>query len=265
MSMTVALCFLTIGDVTQPALWSSFLAGAQDARIYCHPKDRDAISSEFLCGRIIGNLVPTQHGTASLVDASLNLFQAAYEDPSNEHFILLSDTAIPIIRFADIASELAGNKGKSLISFMVPPPGSEHFARQSSLPPSCVFDPFFKHDQWVILSRNHVQMLLGKPKLDCFARMFAADEHYFLNVLAHVCGVLPKDVLNRRKTFVNWAERVVTEKKDASGSLLSRTIHPKTYTALSSSDVLQARGAGYWFFRKVSRDCDCSALANFVV
>lgn len=263
--MTIALCFLTIGDVTQPAIWKSFLAGASAARVYCHPKMPEQVGSEALRNGIIGNLVPTQHGTASLVDASLNLFQAAYKDGVNEHFILLSDTAIPIIRFADIATELSGNKGKSLISFTVPPPGSEHFARQRSLPQGCVFNPFFKHDQWVILSRNHVEMLLSKPKLDCFASMFAADEHYFLNVLAHACGVLPKDVLNRRKTFVNWAERVVKEENDSSGRLLKRTIHPKTYTALSSSEVLQARGAGCWFFRKVSKDCDCSGLVNFVL
>jgi hypothetical protein len=263
--MSVALCFLTVGDVTQPALWRSFLASGGDARVYCHPKNPEDIATEFLREAIITDRVPTRHGTVSLVDASLNLFRAAFEDRRNEHFILLSETAIPIVRFADIANQLAKHKGKSLISFLVPAPGSEHFRRQRSLPSGCVFNPFFKHDQWVILSRNHVEALVGKPKLDCFENMFAPDEHYFLNVLAHACGVLPKDVLNQRKTFVNWKDRVVREVEDPTGRLVQRTIHPKTYDTLSSSDVLEARGMGCWFFRKVSRDCDCTGLTNFVV
>jgi hypothetical protein len=262
--MTIALCFLTVGDMSQPAMWKAFLAKAGGAAVYCHPKHPSEVSSTFLRDGIIGDRVATEHGRASLVDATLNLFRAAFEDARNQHFILLSDTTVPIVSFAEVKNELSRLEGKSLISFRIPAAGTEHFARQKSLPPECSFNPFFEHDQWVVLSRMHVEMLLQKPKLGCFAKMFAPDEHYFMNVLAHDCGVMPGAVLNRRKTFVNWKQREVKEVKDDFGRLIRRTVHPRTYDTLTSSDVLHARGLGCWFFRKVSRSGDCSGLVNFV-
>ncbi len=262
--MTIALCFLTIADLSQPAMWDAFLAGTGDATFYCHPKNPDQIATGFLKDGIIVERVATAHGQASLVDASLNLFRAAFADVRNEHFILLSETTVPIVPFADVARGLGGLAGKSLISFRIPAQGTEHFRRQAALAEGCHFTPFFEHDQWIILSRRHVGLLLEKPKLHCFARMFAPDEHYFMNVLVHHCGMRPDEVLNRRRTFVNWKERQVKEVRDEKGRLVRRTVHPRTYDALTSSDVLEARGAGCWFFRKVSQGADCGGLVNFV-
>lgn len=262
--MTIALCFLTIGDLTQPAMWEDFLGGGSDVRVYCHPKQPDAVVTPFLKGGIIAERVPTEHGRASLVDATLNLFRAAFADPRNEHFILLSESTIPIVALGEVTRELSGRAGMSLISYRIPKPGTEHFNRQRMLAPGCAFTPFFEHDQWVILSRRHVGLLLEKPLIACFGRMFAADEHYFLNVLAHHCGVKPAEIQNSRRTFVNWQEREVKETRDATGRVVKRTVHPKTYATLAASDVLAARGAGCWFFRKVTAACDVSGLANFV-
>jgi len=262
--MTVALCFLTIADLSQPAMWDAFFARADGATVYCHAKQPDEVTTGLLKNGIIAERVATAHGKASLVEASLNLFRAAFVDVRNEHFILLSETTVPIVPFADVARGLGGLAGKSLISFRIPAQGTEHFRRQAALAEGCHFTPFFEHDQWIILSRRHVGLLLEKPKLHCFARMFAPDEHYFMNVLVHHCGMRPDEVLNRRRTFVNWKERQVKEVRDEKGRLVRRTVHPRTYDGLTSSDVLEARGAGCWFFRKVSQGADCGGLVNFV-
>lgn len=261
--MSVALCFLTVGNVSQPRLWAAFLSDAEGARVYCHPKFPDKITMPALRNGIIADRVPTEHGTASLVDATLNLFRAAYADERNAHFILLSETTIPVVPYKEVGKSLAECRGASLIRFSIPPPGSEHFRRQEKLPLGCRFDPFFTHDQWIILSRRHVGLLLQKPKLGWFSRMFAADEHYFMNVLAHSCGVKPNEILNQRKTFVNWNDRVVKEERDVSG-ILKRTLHPKTYDSLHPNDIAQALQQGCWFFRKVSSGCDCSEFESLV-
>jgi hypothetical protein len=262
--MTIALCFLTLGDLSQPVIWEAFLAEAGGVSVYCHPKHPEEVSTDFLRRGIIADRVATAHAQVSLVDATLNLFRAAYADARNQHFILLSETTVPIVTLADVERDLSGLPGKSIISYRIPASGTEHFRRQAALPADCRFDPFFEHDQWVVLSRKHVSLLFEKPKLQSFARMFAPDEHYFMNVLAHHCGVRPDEVQNRRKTFVNWKEREVREVKNAAGQLVKRTVHPRTYDSLTSSDVLQARGMGCWFFRKVSRRADCGGLLNFV-
>jgi hypothetical protein len=95
--------------------------------------------------------------------------------------------------------------------------------------------------------------------------MYAADEHYFANALLHSVGVLADDIIPRRTTFVNWKGGETKLFRDESGKLKSRRIRPKTYHSISVSDVLEARGKGHWFFRKVSERCDCSHIRNFVL
>ena len=262
--MSVALCFLTIADVSQPKLWAAFLDKAQGAKAYFHPKFPDQTSTEWIRSNTIDHIIPTSHGDLSLVEATLNLFAAAfYDDPGHEHFILLSDTTIPVAPFKQISEELSVCENQSLMDFSVAAPGSEHFSRQKFLPPSCNFIPFYYHSQWMILTRRHVELLLKKPALGDFKNLPFPDEHYFLNVLIHACGVPVTEVINVKKTFVNWRDHEVRESFDC-GRLVSRTLHPKTYSSLAGPDLSIASRNGCWFFRKVSHDCDTAHLIDAV-
>lgn len=254
--MTLALCFLTIGDLSQPALWDQFVQDAKGLKIVCHPKaDPASISTPWLRRGIIDARIPTQHGDISLVDASLNLFSSAFQDQAVEHFILLSETTIPLTPPRVLAKQLKRYKGKSLINYQPTGPMTEHGRRQQALPKNHPFKPFLVHDQWIILARKHVELLLTKPQLDMFTSMFAADEHYFANVLLHTCRVKPSEICSERKTYVNWQQREIKEQRDHEGRLLKRTIHPKIYETLSEEDLALARQQGCWFFRKVSANC----------
>lgn len=51
--MTIALCFLTIGDLSQPAMWEAFFAKSGEATVYCHPKKPDEVSTGLLKDGII--------------------------------------------------------------------------------------------------------------------------------------------------------------------------------------------------------------------
>ncbi len=262
--MSLAFCFLTIGDLTQPRIWELFFGESDQVGIFCHPKNPQDVSSRWLKRSIIENVVQTKHGDVSLVAATLNLFRSALNKAEYEHFILVSDSTIPIISLREIQSEVRSYRSKSLISYRIPTPGSEHFLRQNSLPGRMRLKPFFFHDQWVILSREHMQKLVERPRLDWFEKMFAADEHYFLNVLAHQCKVGPDEILNLKKTFVNWREREIKELKHFDGRVLKRTIHPKTYHHINPEEVKEARHEKMWFFRKISSQCDCRALEHLV-
>src|SRR5262249_52461715 len=146
------------------------------------------VKSHFLAGRIISERVSTRHAHISIVDATLALFAAAYcDDAENQYFILLSESTIPIVPFAAICSELARCESRSLIPFSVPPPGTEHHARLQTIANNAIFaKAFYLHDQWIVLHRRHVAALLDRSALAQFARVFAADEHYIMNVLVHV-------------------------------------------------------------------------------
>jgi hypothetical protein len=111
--MRIALCFLTIGNVSQPKLWETFFEGAgkEKYNIYCHAKDRHSLSDEFLKRSIIQKYIPTAHGDLSLVQAAQALFEHAFhDDAQNTFFILMSDTTIPIVPFYRIYSELSAKQ-----------------------------------------------------------------------------------------------------------------------------------------------------------
>ena len=77
--MKIAFCFLSIGDVSQPELWTRFFSSASPGKykVYCHPKEPELVTSQFLRDRIVRKRISTRHGDVSLVQASLNLFSAA--------------------------------------------------------------------------------------------------------------------------------------------------------------------------------------------
>lgn len=263
--MKIAFCFLTRSDLLQPNVWKAFFAAAEQEKytIYCHPKDAEDVTAPILSGRIINDRVATQHGHVSLVKATLNLFSQAYDDAEdNQYFILLSESTIPIVSFNEIYENAKRCQSRSVVSYRVAPPNSEHHQRLSAVSQPALFSSaFFHHEQWVILHRRHVSMLLAHPSLALFSRVFAADEHYFMNVLVHLKGASLDQFINRRATFVNWRDwEQRTYTNVATGKVMGHTIHPKTYFRLSPADIAEADNERCWFFRKVDAKCDCTLV-----
>lgn len=260
----VAFCFLTTTDLHQQDIWRRyfFSAYAEQYSIYCHPTQPEQVTDSLLKGNIIDKTVPTRHGDASLVQASLNLFLQAYNDPENEYFILLSESTIPIVSFNQFIASLKRCRSRSIFSYRVAPPESEHYGRLADIKQPELFSAsFLHHHRWVILHRRHLAMLLDRPGLSLFSNMFAPDEHYFMNALVHLKGVRLDEFVNQHATFVNWHEKEIKECwNPTTGKLVARTVHPKTYHQLSSADLAQADGC--WFFSKVSPDCDCALVSE---
>jgi hypothetical protein len=256
----LAFCFLTRGDLLQPQLWEAFFGTAPADRysLYCHPKEPGQVTGRLLADRIIVEHLPTLHGHISLVEASLALFEAAFADAENEYFILQSESTVPIVPFSRVWDGLAGAGGRSLIPYWFPEQDTESYARLRSVQNAHLFEtPFFKHSQWVVLHRRHVALLLDRAYLSWFEAMFAPDEHYFMNVLAHLKGVPPEEVEAQWTAHVNWQDREVKVYLNAeTGEFIRYTSHPKTYEALTAADL--AAAAPNWFFRKVSAETDCS-------
>jgi Core-2/I-Branching enzyme len=257
----LSFCFLTQGDLFHPKIWDAFFADVptEHFSIYCHPKNLESVISPILVNRIIRDRVPTRHGDISLVEATLALFAAALEETHNRYFILLSESTIPITSFATIRDDIARCGARSLIPYSVPAPGTEHHRRLAMVTDGSLFaKAFYHHCQWVVLHRKHVRALLRRSYLPLFARVFAPDEHYIMNVLVHIQGVSQDKILNRRTTFVNWQDKEIKHWLHQGTGRIFRTVHPKTYTVLSPSDLNGAHDA--WFFRKVAASCDCNLV-----
>ena len=263
--MRVAFCFLTRGDLLQPALWQAFFAAAprEQYSIYSHPKEPDQVTSGVLAGTVIDERVPTRYGDISLVKASLNLFTAAYQDSAeNEYFVLVSESTIPIVTFQYFHAGLQVCHPRSLIGYRVPEESEEHYWRLYTVKRRTVFErAFFYHHQWVILHRRHVELLLDHPALDLFSYMRAPDEHYFMNVLVHLQNVPGSEILNLNATFVNWQEKQEKRHFDlVSGLVQGFSQHPKTYTHISAQDLSTAWAQNCWMLRKTAPECDCKLV-----
>ena len=93
----LAFLFLTREDVNYPKIWDKFFKNNMDrCNIYMHPKDGKKVKS-FFKDYIIDNITDTSWGRISIVKAMNNLLKAAIKDGTNQKFIFVSESCLPLI------------------------------------------------------------------------------------------------------------------------------------------------------------------------
>ena len=246
--MKLAFLFLTQADHHQSELWQQFFesAGPNAYRIYAHPLFPDRMVHPLLKR----HLIPQTN--RSIVQATLLLLREAAQDPDNEFFVLLSESCVPLYSLSSLRAILLG-QNQSWISHGLDG-SAEATLRWNQQNGFVSRESFRKQHQWMLLQRELVELVLERDESSKFAQVRAADEHYFINLLAWLGVKLEDKVYNQTCTFVNWHDFEVH--KSGNGS----RFRPKTYRSLARSEVDHARGQGCLFFRKVSADCDCSVL-----
>ncbi|CDY26503.1 BnaC09g41650D [Brassica napus] len=105
MVVKVAFMFLTGGGLPLADLWDKFFEGHEGFySIYVHTnpsfQEHYPETSVFYSRRIPGQAV--YWGTSTMVDAERRLLANALLDESNQRFVLLSDSCIPLFNFTTI-------------------------------------------------------------------------------------------------------------------------------------------------------------------
>ena len=268
--MKLAFLFLTQDNHNQGELWEAFFRSQPQSSysIYCHTKRPEKISQPFIMDNILPERIETEHADISLVRATLLLMKHAFADPENEYLILLSDSCIPLYGFKQIHSNLS-RSGKSFLCYSQNTGNWETAIRWRQLLDHSFIsaDSFAKQHQWMVLRRDITAQILQADYTCLFEKMYAPDEHYFINVLLQ--SGLPLDALiaNQMITFVNWSEyetETITRHDPSRGNISIRRVRPRTYHQLTTADIVAARRLGCLFFRKVSPACDCSYLLHLV-
>jgi hypothetical protein len=234
----LAFLFLTINNHKQPKVWETFFESSEsNYSIYNHPSEPHLVTDVFLKDNIIPKLVKTEWGKISLVEATINMMEEAYNDIDNYKFILLSDSCIPIVLFKDVYLFLTNTNDSYILSY-----DGNKYRYDKLLDKSFVNKTNFKKQhQWMILNREAVDLILKtRHHTEIFKNMFAPDEHYFTNILVKYNFPFK----NRGLTYCDW--RNATE-------------HPKTFAKLDNKVVTQIRKRGFIFVRKV----DDKTLINF--
>ncbi|KAI3801589.1 hypothetical protein L1987_29698 [Smallanthus sonchifolius] len=228
----IAFMFLAVGSLPFEKLWDKFFQGHEGRfSIYIHAsKDKPVHSSSYFVNREIRS-GKVEWGTISMVEAEKRLLANALKDPDNQHFVLLSDSCIPLRDFDYVYNYLMYTNISFIDSF--PDPGPHGNGRYSEhMLPEVEKKYFRKGAQWFTMKRQHALVVMAdslyyskfrdycKPGMTDGKNCYA-DEHY-LPTFFHMHD--PNGVANWSVTHVDWSERKwhpkYYEKKDVSEQLL---------------------------------------------
>ncbi|XP_066370060.1 glycosyltransferase BC10-like isoform X3 [Miscanthus floridulus] len=196
----IAFMFLTPSSLPFEKLWEKFFMGHEDRyTIYVHAsRDRPVHSSPIFAGRDIRS-EKVIWGTISMVDAEKRLLAHALQDPENQHFVLLSESCVPLHNFDYIYSYLMETNVSFVDCFDDPGPHGAGRYSDHMLP------EIVKKD-W----RKGAQP--GNEWHNCYS-----DEHYLPTLFNMVD---PTGIANWSVTHVDWSEG---------------KWHPKVYRAVDTS------------------------------
>ena len=246
----LAFLFLTKGNHNSELAWELFFKNINIGlyKIYSHPK---TIPSQlFLKNNIISNTTNTRWGDSTLVKATLLLLESAYQDIDNQHFILVSDSCIPIVNFNTLYNYLS-TTDKSLLYWRHNKNRLDRYLKLSQhIRKHVNFKNFYSQHQWMILCRKHVKLTLHNNILNDFLHVHACDEHYFVT-LFNLLGILKTEFINKKTTYCDWSD--------------TRSMHPKTFNHIDKQLIDMAHSQQTFFIRKIGKQCNLCKYLYFIL
>ncbi|XP_064958314.1 glycosyltransferase BC10-like [Musa acuminata AAA Group] len=235
----IAFMFLARGGLPLSALWEKYFESHHELYsiyVHSHPSYQpDYPSSSVFYERQIPSQV-LAWGGLSMVDAERRLLANALLDVSNQRFVLLSETCIPLFDFSFTYRYLMRSKYSFVETFDDPGPGARG-RYDPKLQPEISIQQWRKGTQWFEMSRQVAVVIVNETA--CYARFhelgggaIVPDEHYIPTVLTITA---PHLIANRSLTWTMW-------KKDHQG-------HPATF----GKDDMNGT-----FPEQINRDRNCS-------
>jgi hypothetical protein len=241
----VAFLFLSRGELNHPQIWEEYLPSTPGRhRIVAHTKARGFLQDDSLLHQHqIAEEIETEWGGLSLVRATLALLTAALEDPACTHFILVSESCVPVRPYEELLRSLRLDP-RSRIRVQ---PWNEvrkwnilKAQRLENLPGIRKELAHFQ-DQWMCLNREDAELILARDKTESFEEVFAPDEAYFATVLAASGRPPLQAVANRPVTWTEWREG---------------QSHPEEFQHVSGRTAAQIVDSGCFFARKFPKGSD---------
>ncbi|KAL0907265.1 hypothetical protein M5K25_025823 [Dendrobium thyrsiflorum] len=205
----IAFLFLTRGPLPLAPLWERFYRGYLGLySIYIHtlPSYMANFSSESVFYR---RQIPSQvseWGQMSMCDAERRLLANALLDISNEWFVLLSESCIPLHNFSIVYKYLSKSRYSFIGSLDDPGPYGRGRYDHRMLPEVSI-EQWRKGSQWFEVNRKLAIIIVKDktyyPKFEKFCKPHCyVDEHYFPTMLTIESSHL---LANRSLTWVDWS------------------------------------------------------------
>ncbi|CAL9768752.1 unnamed protein product [Musa acuminata subsp. burmannicoides] len=226
----VAFMFLTRGRIPFRVLWERFFRGHDGLfSVYIHAspdlEEEPPEESVFYRRRIPSK--PVEWGRPSMVDAERRLLANALLDASNERFVLLSESCIPLFDFPTIYNYLIGSALSFVSSFDDPgKAGRGRYSRR--MHPTVTLAEWRKGSQWfevqrglavgIVSDRRYYPVFREHCRPPCYV-----DEHYLPTAVAKLAPGLNA---NRSVTWVDWSRGgshpATYKRRDVSLGLMER-------------------------------------------
>lgn len=167
----------------------------------------DSHTSFLMLIRSLSYLQPVTWGSVSLVDAEKRLLANALLDFSNERFVLLSESCIPIYNFPTVYKYLIGSAHSFVESYdEASRYGRGRYSRR--MLPHIKLRDWRKGSQWFELQRALAIKIIADTKYYTLFRQYChpscyPDEHYIPTYLNMFHGSLNA---NRSVTYVSWPQ-----------------------------------------------------------
>ncbi|XVF71611.1 hypothetical protein PTKIN_Ptkin12aG0052900 [Pterospermum kingtungense] len=205
----VAFMFLTSGPLPLAPLWEKFFEGHESLYtiyVHSHPDYNETVpETSVFYGRRIPSQ-PVYWGTMSMIDAEKRLLANALLDISNQRFVLLSDSCIPLFSFKRIYDYLISSNSSFLSVYDDPrKPGRGRYNPQMS--PLINITDWGKGSQWFELHRDIAINVISDTKYYSAFKQYCQppcynDEHYIPTLVNMFYGELNS---NRSITWVDWS------------------------------------------------------------
>ncbi|KAM7464317.1 hypothetical protein LguiA_032438 [Lonicera macranthoides] len=206
----VAFMFLTKGAVLLAPLWEMFFKGNEEFySIYVHSdpsfNESEPDSDLFRRRRIPSKEV--EWGKANMIEAERRLLANALLDHSNERFVLLSESCIPLFNFSKVYSYLMNSNKNFIESYdLEGPVGRGRYNVQMS--PTVTIDQWRKGSQWFQIERDLAIEVIGDRTYFPVFQDYCngpcyADEHYLPTFVSRKFGERNS---NRTLTWVDWSK-----------------------------------------------------------
>ncbi|KAA8532683.1 hypothetical protein F0562_032716 [Nyssa sinensis] len=206
----VAFMFLTRGPVLLAPLWEQLFKGQEGLySIYIH-SDPSFNESEPESSVFHGRRIPSKEvewGNVNMVEAERRLLANALLDFSNQRFVLLSESCIPLFNFSTIYSYLINSTQNFIEAYDLPGPvGRGRYSPQMS--PNITLQQWRKGSQWFEMDRDlATEIISDKTYLPLFQNYCKgscyADEHYLPTLVS--IKFWEKNS-NRTLTKVDWSK-----------------------------------------------------------
>uniref|UniRef100_A0A1J3D482 Core-2/I-branching beta-1,6-N-acetylglucosaminyltransferase family protein n=1 Tax=Noccaea caerulescens TaxID=107243 RepID=A0A1J3D482_NOCCA len=205
----VAFMFLTRGPLPMLPLWEKFFKGNDKyLSVYVHtPPGYDMnVSRE---SPFYDRQIPSQKvewGSALLTDAEKRLLANALLDFSNERFVLLSESCVPVYNFSTVYTYLINSAYSFVDSYDEPTRyGRGRYSRK--MLPDIKLHHWRKGSQWFEVNRKLAIYIISDTKYYSLFKQFCRpacypDEHYIPTFLNMFHGSMNA---NRSVTWVDWS------------------------------------------------------------